>query len=107
MSNALCSAYFVFNVPITMRPPFPPEIVEEFGPVRVERSGSREADGRMNYCADVWGIRVLDLCWSRSGGWEHETNPSDRDSEWLRDHRFTFAEAADLLEIRGTTNGPV
>lgn len=100
MAAALVSAYLVFDVPLTMKPPAPPEVVAEVGPVAVERVGTcRPGEVLVAFTADVWAIRWMGRCWSRSGGWEMEPIPSERTEEWKADHRFTLADAAELLEV--------
>lgn len=40
-----------------------------------------------------WAVLRGRRCLGRDGIWRHESTPSEREDEWLTDHRFTEQEA--------------
>lgn len=57
---------------------------------------------------DRWAVLWLGRCLSREGEWGYEPSPSNREDDWLDNHRFTREEAialaakhAPLLKING------
>lgn len=45
-----------------------------------------------------WAVKHWSECLSRSGAWDYEMRPSERDDEWLAEHRFTLEEALALAK---------
>lgn len=46
---------------------------------------------------DRWAVmRGGRMCLSRSGSWDYESIPSEREDEWIVEHRFDYAEAIRL-----------
>lgn len=46
---------------------------------------------------DRWAVlRGARVCLSRSGSWDYESIPSEREDEWIAAHRFEYAEAIQL-----------
>lgn len=46
---------------------------------------------------DRWAVlRGARMCLSRSGSWDYEFIPSEREDEWIAEHRFEYAEAIRL-----------
>lgn len=49
---------------------------------------------------DRWAVRRHSMCLSRSGGWSYEQVPSEREDEWIAEHRFDLDEALRLARER-------
>lgn len=46
---------------------------------------------------DRWAVlRGARMCLSRGGSWDYEVIPSEREDEWIAEHRFEYAEAIRL-----------
>lgn len=45
-----------------------------------------------------WAVKRWSSCLSRSGEWHHESVPSEREDEWLADHRFDLDTALRLAQ---------
>ncbi|MFE9844727.1 hypothetical protein [Streptomyces goshikiensis] len=59
---------------------------------------------------DLWAVVRHGSCLSAAGQWSHESVPSQRDDEWLAEHRFDLdtalklaKEAAPTLSVNGFT----
>jgi len=46
----------------------------------------------------LWAVKHYSSCLSRSGEWDYEMRPSEREDEWLAEHRFPLAEALELAK---------
>lgn len=57
-----------------------------------------------------WAVKRWSSCLSSSGKWDHESIPSEREDEWLAEHRFDLdtalrlaRENAPLIRVNGHT----
>ncbi len=48
--------------------------------------------------SDQWAVKHGAFCLSRSGDWDYEMRPSEREDEWIAAHRFPLGEALDLAK---------
>jgi hypothetical protein len=46
----------------------------------------------------LWAIKRWSNCLSRNGEWDYEHIPSEREDEWLAEHRFPLEEALELAK---------
>ena len=47
---------------------------------------------------DLWAVTDRINCLSRSGSWDYEMRPSEREDGWLAEHRFPLEEALALAQ---------
>lgn len=59
---------------------------------------------------DRWAVLRHGRCLGRDGKWEYEPIPSNRENDWLAEHRFGYdealalaVEAAAVLKVNGRT----
>lgn len=45
--------------------------------------------------ADRWAVSRYSQCLNRDGTWDYERVPSEREDDWLTEHRFSLDEAID------------
>lgn len=45
-----------------------------------------------------WAVKRNVFCLSRAGEWDYEMRPSEREDEWLAEHRFPLDEALELAK---------
>lgn len=57
-----------------------------------------------------WAVKYYGKCLGRDGTWSYESIVSEREEQWLADHRFPLAEAlilaqdhAPLIKVNGKT----
>jgi len=64
------------------------EMLDKRRPLRIERR---------DYHKDVWCIHDGFGCMNRQFKFDYESLPSNREDEWLADHRFSLEEAKKLV----------
>jgi hypothetical protein len=46
----------------------------------------------------LWAVTHHSYCLNKNGGWDYEMRPSERDDDWLGEHRFPLDEAVRLAK---------
>ncbi|OPC83038.1 hypothetical protein B4N89_20715 [Embleya scabrispora] len=57
---------------------------------------------------DLWAVTRHSRCLGRDGTWDYEMRPSEREDDWLREHRFDLDTALELARAAAphvTVNG--
>lgn len=73
--------------------PIPPGDVNRVAwEVTVEYRSTQE-DG-----THLYAVKHFSHCLSRGGSWDWESRPSEREDEWLAEHRFPYDEAVRLAK---------
>lgn len=56
-------------------------------PIHIEACDQRDG-------STLWAVRQAGNCLRTDLDWEHESIPSDRDGQWIREHRFASKHEA-------------
>jgi len=57
---------------------------------------------------NLWAVLHGPYCLSKSGDWDYEMRPSEREDDWLAEHRFSLVHARQLAQEQApviTVNG--